>query len=119
MYLTENTQPSNNGCYGNQSVTQLIACSHQGCYLREIKVTFLCNAAMRTLKLTDDAMSSKWPESARDEGRSEVVLMLSSNTEDDSLWGSQLLDTSLSHVTADPLDCSCNDTSFPSAVSVV
>lgn len=74
---------------------------------------------MRISKLTDDAMSSKWPESARDEGRSEVVLMLSSIIEDDALWGSQSLDTSLSHVRAAPPDCSCNDASFPSEVSVV
>ena len=70
-------------------------------------------------KLTDDAMSSKWPESARDEGRSEVVLMLSSNIEDDALWGSQSLDMSLSSVTPAPLDCSCSDTLFPSVMSLV
>jgi len=75
---------------------------------------------MRMSELTDDAMSSKWPESARDEGMSEVVLMLSSNIDDDdALWGSQSLDTSLSHVTAAPPGCSCKDASFPSEVSVV
>jgi len=87
--------------------------------LKRDKSDLLCNAAMRTSKLTDDAMSSKWPESARDEGRSEVVLMLSSNIEDDALWGSHSLDTSLSHVKAAPPVCSCNDASFPSEVSVV